>query len=77
MCYYESIRRMGLRDAGTQSYCGAGRAHGKHLAVRQPWNAPNDCVGSQDYRKERIAFWPTLPLPARQGEIRLTLLRVS
>jgi len=47
---YRSIRRIRLRDAGTQSSCGAGRVDDKRLALRQPWNAPNDCVGSQDYR---------------------------
>jgi hypothetical protein len=32
-------------------------------------NAPKKRVGSQDYRRGRIAFWPTLPMPARQGEV--------
>ena len=26
-----------------------------------------NCVGSRDYRRGRIAFWPTLPMPARLG----------
>src|SRR5271165_7499728 len=50
-------------------FCGEERADDKHLAVRQPGNAPKNCVVSQDYRG-RIALWPAPPSPARQGEVR-------
>jgi|SRR5271165_373666 len=37
-------------------FCGEERADDKHLAVRQPGNAPKNCVGSQDYRRGELRF---------------------
>ena len=58
-----------MRSAWTQSSCGVERADDKHLAVSSRATLQKIAAAPWTTRG-RIAFWPTLPMPARQGEVR-------